>query len=159
MPIRELLLDTIAHKPPLEILEAVAPDEAVRSPAEGLHSIAAILAHMEFWQSWSLGRCEGSAVPIVAHAEMGWPDVAVDGWPALLARFEAGLMRAVALGEDAARLSRRVTPPIEFPPLAHYTIHDALVHIAQHNSHHLGQIITNRQLLRSWPPPSGSFTW
>ena len=159
MPIREFLLDTIAHKPPLEVLEAIAPGEAVRAPAEGLHSIAAILAHMEFWQSWSLDRCEGRPVPIVAHAEMGWPDVSLEGWPALLTRFEAGLVRAAAIGDDLARLAQPVTPPIEFLPLAHYTVHDALIHIAQHNSHHLGQIITTRQLLRSWPPPSGSFTW
>ena len=83
----------------------------------------------------------------------------IDEFADTLARFEAGLMRAAAIGEDPARLAQPVTPPIEFPPLAHYTVHDALTHIAQHNSHHLGQIITTRQLLRSWPPPSGSFTW
>ena len=159
MPIREFLLASIAHKPPLEALEAIAPGDAVRAPAEGLHSIAAILAHMEFWQSWFLDRCEGSALPIVAHAAMGWPEVSPEGWPALLARFEAGLTRAAAIGEAPARLTQPVAPPIEFPPLAHYTVRDALTHIAQHNSHHLGQIITTRQLLRSWPPPSGSFTW
>lgn len=126
----------------------------MRAPAEGVH-IAVILARMENWQSWSLDRCEGMPVPIVAHAEMGWPAVSLEGWPALLARFEAGLMRAAAIGEDPARLAQPVTPPIEFPPLAHYTVYDALIHIAQHNSHHLGQIITTRQLLRSWPPPSG----
>jgi uncharacterized damage-inducible protein DinB len=85
--------------------------------------------------------------------------VSAEGWPALVARFDAGLERAARIGEDEARLARPVTPALEFPPLAHYTVRDALVHIAQHNSHHLGQIITTRQLLKAWPPPAGSWTW
>ena len=52
-----------------------------------------------------------------------------------------------------------ITPAIEFPPLAHYTVGTALVHIAQHNSHHLGQVILLRQLMALWPPPAGSWTW
>jgi len=114
---------------------------------------------MEFWQSWFLDRCDGTALPMATAAAVGWPTVSPEGWPPLVARFGAGLMRAAEIGEDRAQLSRPVTPAIEFPPLAHYTVHDALVHVAQHNSHHLGQIITTRQLLRIWPPPSGSYTW
>lgn len=159
MPIRELLLDTFVHMPPLGALDAIAPDVAVRAPADGLHSVAAILAHMEFWQAWFLDRCEGTAVPMAAAAAVGWPTVSAEGWPALVSRFEAGLVRAAVIGEDETRLTRAVTPAIEFPPLAHYTVHDALIHVAQHNSHHLGQIITTRQLLGKWPPPTGSFTW
>ena len=159
MPIRELLLDTFVHMPPLGALEAITSEDAVRSPAAGLHSVAAILAHMEFWQAWFLDRCDGTALPMATAAAVGWPTVSPEGWSPLVARFEAGLVHAAEIGEDQARLSRPVTPAIEFPPLAHYTVQDALVHVAQHNSHHLGQIITTRQLLRIWPPPSGSFTW
>jgi hypothetical protein len=35
----------------------------------------------------------------------------------------------------------------------------ALVHVANHNAHHLGQIVLLRQLMGRWPPPSGSWTW
>ncbi len=159
MSIREMLLEPFVHMPPLHALDAITPEDAVRSPVEGLHSVAAILAHMEFWQAWFLGRCQGTALPMVTSAAAGWPAVSAEGWPALVGRFGAGLLRAAEIGEDQARLSRPVTPAIEFGPLAHYTVRDALVHVAQHNSHHLGQIITTRQLLRAWPPPSGSFTW
>ena len=31
--------------------------------------------------------------------------------------------------------------------------------IAQHNSYHLGQIVVIRQMLGTWPPPSGGLTW
>ena len=43
--------------------------------------------------------------------------------------------------------------------LARYTVGDALAHLAQHNSHHLGQVILLRQLMTPWPPPTGSWTW
>ncbi len=61
------------------------------------------------------------------------------------------------IGEEAA--AAPVSPAIEFPPLAHYTIGDALVHVATHNSHHLGQVVLLRQLHGAWPPPAGSWTW
>ncbi len=69
------------------------------------------------------------------------------------------LERAVALGEQDGRLDDPIAPAIEFPPLAHYSIRDALVHMANHNSHHLGQVILLRQVMGLWPPPSGSWTW
>jgi hypothetical protein len=49
--------------------------------------------------------------------------------------------------------------PIEFPPLANYTVGDAITHIAIHNTHHLGQIIILRQMLGAWPPPASIYTW
>ena len=100
MPIRELLLDTFVHMPPLGALDAITPEDAVRPPAEGLHSVAAILAHMEFWQAWFLNRCDGTALPMATAAAVGWPTVSAEGWPALVARFEEGLMRAAEIGED-----------------------------------------------------------
>ena len=55
---------------------------------------------------------------------------------------------------------RRVDPPSEIPPLAAYAITDAtMAHLAMHNAHRLGQIVTPRQILGAWPPPEGSWTW
>ncbi len=60
---------------------------------------------------------------------------------------------------EPGRLAAPIAPPIEFPPLANFTIRDALVHMASHNAHHLGQVIILRQIMGLWPPPSGSYTW
>ena len=60
---------------------------------------------------------------------------------------------------DEARLAARLSPPLEPDFLADYTAGDALLHIALHNAHHLGQITTLRQQLGTWPPPAGSWTW
>ena len=35
---------------------------------------------------------------------------------------------------------------LEFPPMAHYRIRQAVIHMANHTAHHLGQIIVLRQL-------------
>ena len=154
-----MLLEPIAHMPPLHALAGLSADDASRCPAAGVHSVGEILAHMEFWQAWWLDRCQGNDRPMVVAAADGWPPATSADWPALIARFEAGLHRAVALGDDAVRTAAPIAPPIAFPPLAHHTIRDGLLHIAHHNAHHLGQIITTRQLIGCWPPPSGSYTW
>jgi hypothetical protein len=114
---------------------------------------------MSFWQSWFLARCEGRHEPLVASASLGWPTVDAAGWPAVRDEFLSGLRRAVTLGESDTRRGTAVAPAIEFGPLSSYTVGDALTHVAMHNAHHLGQIITLRQLMGAWPPPGGSFTW
>ena len=122
-------------------------------------AVSGLVAHMDFWQQWFLRRCRGVAVPMAGRAADGWPEVTAAGWGALLARFEDGLRETAALGDDAEALRRPITPAIEMPAMAHYTRHDALVHIAQHNSHHLGQVVSARQFLGLWPPRAGSWTW
>jgi uncharacterized damage-inducible protein DinB len=156
---RELLIDTLAHIPPARAIENLTPDDAERRLAGPNHSIAEIVAHMDFWQRWFCGRCEGSGAPMVTKAADGWPAVPAGSWQGLEQRFIDGLERAAALGGDAAALSAPITPAIEFPPLDNITRRDALVHVANHNAHHLGQVIVLRQLMGLWPPPSGSWTW
>lgn len=157
MSFSHLLTDTFVHMPPQQMLADLSPGDAESKPASAPHSIAEIVAHLDFWQTWFLKRCRGEAEPMVAQAALGWPSVTPGDWPAIRDRFVAGLRAAAELG--SGDVSRRIEPAIEFPPLAEYTIHDALVHLAMHNSHHLGQVVLMRQMLRVWPPPSGSWTW
>jgi uncharacterized damage-inducible protein DinB len=156
---REFLTETVAYIPPARALEELETAVAERRLPGANHSIAEIVAHMNFWMSWFTSRCEGSGEPVAANAAQGWPAVAPGSWPELHARFLTSLEKAAALGEEEGRLDVRLEPPLEFPPLAHYTRRDALVHVVSHNAHHLGQVIVLRQLLGVWPPPSGSWTW
>ena len=156
MNAQELLIDTFVHIPPHRALEQLTAADAERRLAGASHSIAEIVAHMAFWQEWFCRRCDGVADPMAAQAALGWPAVSAGSWPDLHARFVAGLERAARLGDRGEQV---INPAIEFPPLARYTVRDALVHIAQHNSHHLGQVILLRQLMGRWPPPGGSWTW
>ena len=158
MTTRELLLETHPHLPPLSVLDGLGPADAESRSAGAPHSIAEIVRHMAFWQDWFLSRCSGRAEPAPAAAALGWPAVASGSWPAVTTDFRDGLKRLADFAEGGA-LDMPITPAIEFPLLAHYTLQDAVVHVACHNAHHLGQVIVLRQISGRWPPPSGSYTW
>ena len=153
---RHLLVQIYAHIPPAPALEALATADAERRCDRAPHSIAETVAHMAFWQEWFVRRCNGVSDPLPASAAAGWPAVTAGSWPAIHERFVGGLEAAAALD---ANDDRPLVPAIEFPPLADYTVRHALVHVAQHNSHHLGQIVLLRQMMGVWPPPSGAWTW
>jgi uncharacterized damage-inducible protein DinB len=158
MNVREILLAPIAYLPPPNLLDGLTSEQAEARAGTLPHSTAAIVAHLVFWQEWFLARCEGRDAALAQSAAEGWPSVAPGSWPALRDRFLAGLEALVALGERTPA-DRRITPAIEFPPLAEYTVGDALVHVATHNAHHLGQIVLLRQIQGTWPPPAGGLTW
>ncbi len=152
--LRELLKDTFAYIQPAVALDDLAADDAMRKVAGAAHCVAEIVAHLAFWQDWFLARCDGEGRSMVAAA-----DVDAAGWIPLRAQFLLGLDTAVALSEDAARVDHPISPAIDFPPLAGYTVRDALTHIAVHNAHPLGQVVTLRQMIGRWPPPAGPWTW
>ena len=160
MNAHELLTEPIGFLAPARTLEGLSPDFAERRVDGAPHSIAEIVAHLNFWQIWFIRRAEGTAAPMVQHAAEGWPAVTAGSWPSLQQEFVDGLSHLTAWAEAAGdALEAPLTPAIEFPPLAHYTKRDVLVHVATHNAHHLGQVILLRQLLGAWPPPAGSWTW
>jgi uncharacterized damage-inducible protein DinB len=160
MNAHELLTEPIGFLAPARALEALSPDLADRRLDGAPHSIAEIVAHLNFWQNWFIRRAEGTAEPMVQHAAEGWPAVTAGSWPSLQQQFVDGLSQLTAWADAAGdALETPLTPAIEFPPLAHYTKRDVLVHVATHNAHHLGQVILLRQLLGAWPPPAGSWTW
>jgi len=39
------------------------------------------------------------------------------------------------------------------------TVREQLESLVAHNAYHFGRIVLLRQLLRSWPPVSGGFSW
>jgi uncharacterized damage-inducible protein DinB len=159
MSFNELLVSPFAYAPPAHVLEGLSDADAVRHIDGTPHTVAQVVAHMAFWQEWFLDRCRGAAVPMVAHAAHGWPAAPPGSWDETRGRFLEGLRQAASAGSNRDRLNRPLSPAIEFPPLAHYTMTDALTHVAVHNAHHLGQVVVLRQLLGKWPPPAGGWTW
>jgi len=156
MDARELLIETLPMMPPLRALEGLSEADVARRLPGAPHSIGEIVAHMEFWQDWLVGRANGSGTPMPGSAAAGWPVIGEGEWPELLRRFRDGLDRAVALGAFGDAM---ILPPFDTPPMAHYTAADVVAHIANHNAHHLGQVILLRQMMGVWPPPGGSWTW
>jgi uncharacterized damage-inducible protein DinB len=157
MNLREFLTSPVAYLAPANTIDGLAAVDAERRHAGVEHSIAQIVAHLAFWQAWFYARCTGEAQPMVSSASAGWPPVQPASWPELREGFLEGVGALAKLADGDVTLP--IAPAIEFPPLANYTISDALVHVGTHNAHHLGQVIVLRQLQGSWPPPAGSYTW
>jgi uncharacterized damage-inducible protein DinB len=159
MHLHSILRGAHSYLEPSAALAGISTDVAHRKPSHTPHSIAEIVAHMAFWQQWFLDRCDGLAIPAPERAALGWPAVAGGEWETILARFEAGLRRGVALADDQPRAALPLKPALEFDHLRKYTTSDALIHVALHNAHHVGQVVTLRQQQGAWPPPAGSWTW
>ncbi len=114
------------------------------------HTIAEIVAHLHYWQNYTLALARGEPVAQPTHAAEGWPSAQPEDWENLRAAFLVGLAETKQLAREAdlSRLVRgRDTLGYEL------TLH------VMHNAVHLGQVILLRQLLGTWPPEGGGDTW
>jgi uncharacterized damage-inducible protein DinB len=142
------------------ILDGLTADQAHAKPNGLPHSIAEIVAHICYWQEWFNGCAVVGFTGIAAHAVDGWPAVPPDGWDQLRRRYLHSVDEAKRIAAESDSLDRPVLPPgLDIPILARESRGAGLLHAAVHSSHHLGQIITIRQLLGLWPPPAGTITW
>lgn len=132
-------------------LEALTAEEAIRGLEGYPHSVAEIVAHLQFWQAWMLARLAGDELPFPKHAGDGWPVVAAKDWEDLRTKFFEGLASSQALARNPENLSQRAFDG--------QTTAEALLDGASHTIYHLGQIVTVRRALGLWPPPSGGDSW
>jgi uncharacterized damage-inducible protein DinB len=148
------------HLEPAAVLDGLAADQAHAKPHGLPHSIAEIVAHMCYWQEWINDCTSVGFSGIAEHAVDGWPHVAPDGWDALCRRYLHSIAEAKRIAAESNSLCEPVLPPgVEIASLANESRGAGLLRAGVHGSHHLGQIITIRQLLGLWPPPGGSITW
>ncbi|GGM01937.1 DinB family protein [Deinococcus aerophilus] len=134
-------------------LENLSAGDAGRVPDPLPHSVAQVVAHVQFWQVHLLETIAGQNPPTPEHASGGWPppgDLPGD-WEALRETFlrNAGKLRAHARDPGLA-----ATPDRQGLPYA-----ALLTSYAGHNVYHLGQVVTIRQALGLWPPLGGGDTW
>jgi uncharacterized damage-inducible protein DinB len=148
------------HLGPAAVLEGLSAEQASAKPNGLPHSIAEIVAHMCYWQEW-FNRCAVDGFTGMAqHAADGWPAVSPDGWEALRARFLHSVEEAKGIAAESNSLGDPLLPAgVEIPVLAKESRGSGILQAAVHSGHHLGQIITMRQLMGLWPPPGGTITW
>lgn len=161
---RLLLTDLLngegSHLGPAAILDGLSPEQAFAKPHGLPHSIADLVAHMHFWQKWFNACLATGFTPPPASAADGWPAVGPGQWEVLREGFLQSIEDAKRLIAESDSLGECLLPPgVEIPPLMKETLGSGILHAAVHSSHHLGQIITIRQLLGAWPPAAGSMTW
>jgi uncharacterized damage-inducible protein DinB len=158
------LIGNSAFAPAKNILQALTAEAAQSRPADAIpHSIYEEVWHMAFWQEISLDWVQGKPTPVPAHASGGFPPQNGDGpaepWDSLRNRFLAGAQNAAAIANDNDGLETIVACPVISVPERTMTVREQLESLAAHNAYHLGRIVLLRQLLKSWPPPDGGFTW
>ena len=147
-------------QPPHVVLEGLTEAQATAKPHGVPHSIAEIVSHMLYWQEFFGGAAIGPFPDLPEHAAEGWPPMPAGGWESLRREFLESCKRMESLAESCARLDARLLPEgVDLPPLARDSVGSGLLHGAVHSAHHLGQIVTLRQLMGLWPPPAGSMTW
>ena len=148
--LERLLDEGSAFVPPSRVLGGLTAEEACRAVAGAPHTIAEIIAHLRFWQNYTLALARGEPAAQPTHAAEGWPTAQPGDWENLRDAFLAGLAETKRLAREAdlSRLVRgRDTLGYEL------TLH------VMHNAVHIGQVILLRQLLGAWPPEGGGDTW
>ncbi len=146
---------------PLErALSGLTQEQATTKPCDSPHSIADILAHLNFWQNWAMSAIGGEPNPMPATAADGWVRL-TDSWDDLVKEFLAGLEKAKTLTDDEPLLQQPFDPESKIGwGFEKHSIGEVIVDvIAVHNAHHLGQIILLRRMLGAWPPEGGGSTW
>lgn len=161
--LEKVLSGDSAHTPPANILESLPAELAHRSLDRAPHSIYEELWHITFWQQVTLDWVRGIETPFPDKPEDGFPcstDKERESWDALRQRFFAGNREAVAAALDEARLDVPVRCSSRpGTPTRTMTVREQLESLGAHSAYHLGRIVLLRQLLGSWPPPSGGFRW
>ncbi len=130
-------------------LEGLDPGQAERTPNHLPHSVAQIVAHVQFWQAHLLASLDGQRPETPEHAEGGWP--APGDWAEVRASLLRDAARLRALARDPQRCAAPDSNGVPFAAL--------LANYAGHSVYHLGQVVSVRQALELWPPPGGGDTW
>ena len=161
---RELLRSMAAfqagfHTPEV-VLDGLSEEQAAAKPHGVPHSIAEIVGHMWYWQDFFNRLTQEGFRGFPEHASEGWPAMAPGEWEALRARFLASVELTQQLALTSGKLDERLLPEdFPLPVWQRESVGSGLLHAAMHNAHHLGQVVTLRQLMGLWPPKAGSMTW
>jgi uncharacterized damage-inducible protein DinB len=142
-----------AHVATKNLFEGLNWKVAGRQPEGAPHTIFQLLNHMSYWQDWVVKWLDGEDPAIPKHASGGWPGGSIPAsakeWQQAVRSFRSGLQRLDRQSRQADLLAAR----------GEHTRLGMLQAIASHSSYHAGQVVALRQMLGSWPPPSGGPTW
>ena len=160
--LEQVLIGDSAHTPPAEILDGLTAELAHRGIAGAPRSIYEELWHIAFWQQMTLDWVRGIETAYPVHALDGFPtpkDTAAEDWEQLRRRFFSTSREAAAAALDTSRLDVPVRCPSRpGQPVRTMTVREQLESLGAHNAYHFGRIVLMRQILGSWPPPSGGFS-
>lgn len=161
--LERLLVGDAAAAAPVAVVEGLTSEVAHRSIEGVPRTIYQELWHTTYWLEMSMDWIRGVETPFPDHDTEGFPDEAairLETWEQLRRRFLAGLQAAAAAAGDAARLDQPIRcPSVPGRPVRVMSVRDQMENLAGHNAYHLGRIVLMRQLLGTWPPASGGYSW
>ncbi len=142
-----------AHVEAQRVFDGLDWRVAARVPEGAPHSVFQVLNHMIFWQDWAVRWLDGRRPPLPRHATGSWPGPPGPrnraDWTRQVDRFRRGL----------AGPQEQVRKADPFTTRNGRTRLGMLRTMASHTSYHVGQVVALRQIVGSWPPPSGGLTW
>ncbi|MFW9920672.1 MAG: DinB family protein [Candidatus Thorarchaeota archaeon] len=136
------------HAHPEKVLKGISVEIALKKVGENTHTIWDLIHHLTFWQDLTLDAIDDK--------EVDWSRSKTENWPSTEKKIDQGVLDGTiqrfleGVGEFSKR-AETVDLDSNMPAWPQGTKIWALQMIAQHNSYHLGQIVTLRQLLNSWP--------
>jgi len=143
----ELLRGGAAHVGWEKAFAGIPPRLRVASPAPGHHTLWELLEHMRLAQEDILRYTQDPGWVSPKWPEGYWPKrQPTDAqWKASLAAFRRDLADVVALVEDPSHDLLALIPHGE----GRSYLREVLL-VADHNAHHLGQVLSARRLLGDW---------
>jgi uncharacterized damage-inducible protein DinB len=143
----ELLRGGGAHATWDEALDGLPPAHRAAEPRRGLHTIWQLVEHARIAQEDILRYTLDPGWVSPKWPEGYWPkEQPTDAqWKASLAAFRRDLAEVVALVEDPSRDLLALIPHGE----GRSYLREVLL-VADHNAHHLGQVLSARRLLGDW---------
>jgi uncharacterized damage-inducible protein DinB len=145
----ELLRGGNAHVTWAQALAGLAPAHRAASPGRGLHTIWELVEHVRIAQEDILRYATEPGWKSPKWPAGYWPSAKEPTgkqWTASLAAFRHDLEAVVAMVLDPAVDLTGVIPHGEG---GHTCLREALL-VADHNAHHLGQVIDARRRLGDW---------
>jgi uncharacterized damage-inducible protein DinB len=145
----ELLRGGSAHVPWEQALAGLAPAHRAASPGRGLHTVWELVEHMRLAQEDILRYALEPGWRSPAWPSGYWPSVkqpTAKQWKASLAAFRRDLEAVVAMVLDP---KVDLTAALPHGEGGHTYLREVLL-VADHNAHHLGQVVVARRLLGDW---------
>ena len=142
-----LLCGRQAHVDAATALGGVPPEHVNARPAGSPHSLWELVEHLRFTQADILEFVRDPGYADKRWPDDYWPDHDASGaeWDAAVTAFLADLDALVALAETGDLTA-------ELPWAPGYTLLREVLLAADHNAHHLGQVVLLRRQLGIWPP-------
>ncbi len=161
--LEQVISGDAAAAAPAHILEGLDDERVHRKPAGAPHSIYEELWHITFWQQVTLDWVTGIETPFPASPADGFPtvlDMEREYWKELCGRFLAANRKAGEMAADESQLDKAIRCPSRpGVPVRVMTVREQLENLGAHNAYHFGRIVLLRQLLGTWPPKSGGYSW